>query len=350
MKRRTFVALGAAALAAPSLRVANAQAPATVRWWYHFDNPQHSPADLVAKFERENPGIKVQAESIPWGGGNDYYTRLYAAIVAGNAPDCGMVKLANLSRLMEMRALEPLDTMLAGWAGTGDIPDTVWNLHKAGDGKSYYLPLQYVVLYLYYRADLFQQAGVQPPKTFPEFLAAAKATTKGDVAGFGMRGGGGGHDHWGTFVLGGGATFDKGGMVTGIIPQFLSERERMLHDVQELIVTDNMHQRKHKMFEKSDAFVALPGGIGTVEEIIEIMTWGQLGHHRKPIVFGNIGGFWDPMLTLLDHMRAEGFIHTSHLVDPLVVDTAEAIVPAVLAAAAADGAPMEGVSSVIENM
>ena len=144
-----------------------------------------------------------------------------------------------------------------------------------------------------------------------------------------------------------------GGKVTGIIPQFLMDKEATrsaLQRLDELIVTDNMHQRKHKMFEKSDAFVALPGGIGTVEEIIEIMTWGQLGHHRKPIVFGNIGGFWDPMLTLLDHMRAEGFIHTSHLVDPLVVDTAEAIVPAVLAAAAADGAPMEGVSSVIENM
>jgi uncharacterized protein (TIGR00730 family) len=144
-----------------------------------------------------------------------------------------------------------------------------------------------------------------------------------------------------------------GGKVTGIIPQFLMDKEATrsaLQRLDELIVTDNMHQRKHKMFEKSDAFVALPGGIGTVEEIIEIMTWGQLGHHRKPIVFGNIGGFWDPMLALLDHMRAEGFIHTSHLVDPLVVDTAEAIVPAILAAAAADGAPMEGISSVIDNM
>ena len=84
-----------------------------------------------------------------------------------------------------------------------------------------------------------------------------------------------------------------------------------------------MHERKHTMFEKSDAFVALPGGIGTVEEIVEIMTWAQLGHHRKPIVFGNIDGFWDPMLALLDHMAAEGFIHTAHLVRPLVVDDAE---------------------------
>jgi multiple sugar transport system substrate-binding protein len=212
MKRRTFLASAGAALAAPAL--VNAQAPVTVRWWYHFDNPQHSPAELVSAFERANPGIRVQAESIPWGGGNDYYTRLYAAIVANNAPDCAMVKLANMSRLLEMRALEPLDPMLGGWAGASDIADSLWNLHKAPDGRRYYIPVQYVVLYLYYRADLFRQANVAPPKTFDEFLAAARATTRGDVHGFGMRGGGGGHDHWGTFVLGGGAGFERGGMVT----------------------------------------------------------------------------------------------------------------------------------------
>ncbi len=85
-----------------------------------------------------------------------------------------------------------------------------------------------------------------------------------------------------------------GGKVTGIIPRFLITKEATeaaLKRLDELIVTDNMHQRKHIMFEKSDAFVALPGGIGTVEEIVEIMTWGQLGHHRKPIVFANVKGF-----------------------------------------------------------
>jgi uncharacterized protein (TIGR00730 family) len=144
-----------------------------------------------------------------------------------------------------------------------------------------------------------------------------------------------------------------GGKVTGIIPRFLMNREATqaaLQRLDETIVTDNMHQRKHAMFEKSDAFVALPGGIGTVEEIIEIMTWGQLGHHRKPIVFANVNGFWNPMLALLDHMRAEGFIHTGHLVQPLVVDSAEAIVPAILVAASTDSAPTEGVQSVIDKM
>ncbi|MBL8654579.1 MAG: sugar ABC transporter substrate-binding protein [Alphaproteobacteria bacterium] len=212
MKRRTFLAATTAAIAAPA--IVNAQGTTTVRWWYHFDNPQHSPAELIAKFEAANPGIKIQAESIPWGGGNDYYTRLFAALVANNAPDCAMVKLANMSRLLEMRALEPLDQQIGGWADASDISANLWNLHKAPDGKRYYVPLQYVVLYLYYRVDLFQQAGVAAPKTFDEFLKAAQATTKGDVFGFGMRGGAGGHDHWGSFVLGGGATFEKGGMVT----------------------------------------------------------------------------------------------------------------------------------------
>ena len=82
-----------------------------------------------------------------------------------------------------------------------------------------------------------------------------------------------------------------GGKVTGIIPRFLINKEATetaLGRLDELIVTENMHERKHTMFEKSDAFVALPGGIGTVEEIVEIMTWAQLGHHRKPIVFANV--------------------------------------------------------------
>ncbi|MBZ9777201.1 TIGR00730 family Rossman fold protein [Mesorhizobium sp. CO1-1-8] len=144
-----------------------------------------------------------------------------------------------------------------------------------------------------------------------------------------------------------------GGKVTGIIPRFLINKEASetaLDRLDELLITENMHERKHKMFEKSDAFVALPGGIGTVEEIIEIMTWRQLGHHRKPIVFGNVGGFWDPMLALLDHMAAEGFIHTAQRVKPLVVDDPEAIVAAIMVAGSSVDAPTEGVQSVIDKM
>ncbi|MER9332091.1 TIGR00730 family Rossman fold protein [Mesorhizobium sp. M0488] len=144
-----------------------------------------------------------------------------------------------------------------------------------------------------------------------------------------------------------------GGKVTGIIPRFLINREATetaLDRLDELLITDNMHERKHRMFEKSDAFVALPGGIGTVEEIVEIMTWAQLGHHRKPIVFGNIGGFWDPMLALLDHMATEGFIHTAQRVKPLVVNDPEAIVAAIMVAGSSVDAPTEGVQSVIDKM
>ncbi len=125
-----------------------------------------------------------------------------------------------------------------------------------------------------------------------------------------------------------------GGRVTGIIPEFLMDMEATRHSLgqlSELIVTPDMHDRKHKMFERSDAFVTLPGGIGTLEEIVEIMTWAQLGRHRKPIVLVNINGFWDPLMTLVQHMAEAGFIHTAHLVQPLVIDAAEEVVPALLA-------------------
>ena len=131
------------------------------------------------------------------------------------------------------------------------------------------------------------------------------------------------------------AVLAHGGAVTGIIPDFLVAKESAHESLQKLsraIITENMHDRKHAMFEHADAFVALPGGIGTLEEIIEIMTWAQLGRHTKPIAFANIAGFWDPLLNLLDHMRQEGFIHTARLVRPLVVNDAAQVVSAILEA------------------
>jgi uncharacterized protein (TIGR00730 family) len=104
------------------------------------------------------------------------------------------------------------------------------------------------------------------------------------------------------------ATLAAEGHVTGIIPEFLVTRERMLAEVNELIVTANMHERKMTMFERSDGFVAMPGGIGTLEELVEITTWAQLDRHNKPIILCNIDGYWDPLVTLFDHMRAENFI------------------------------------------
>lgn len=133
------------------------------------------------------------------------------------------------------------------------------------------------------------------------------------------------------------ATAEAGGSVMGIIPRFLMNREASeaaLARLDDVVVTENMHARKHRMFEESDAFVALPGGIGTLEEIVEIMTWAQLGRHRKPMVFGNVGGFWNPMMALMEHMKREGFLHSAHLVQPFLVDDPADILPAILGSAA----------------
>jgi uncharacterized protein (TIGR00730 family) len=150
-------------------------------------------------------------------------------------------------------------------------------------------------------------------------------------------------------------TLKGGGQVGAIIPNFLIDRETTkaaLTVFEDLTITETMHERKHKMFDRSDAFVALPGGLGTLEEIVEIMTWGQLGRHRKPIVFANIKGFWNPMLAILDHFGRTGFIHSDHLLQPIVVDRVEAIIPAIASAAVKVGTSDEVIPfpSVIDKM
>ena len=129
-------------------------------------------------------------------------------------------------------------------------------------------------------------------------------------------------------------TLDHGGSVTGIIPDFLRSRENMLTQVQEMIVTPDMHERKRLMFEHSDAFVALPGGIGTLEELVEQMTWQQLGRHTKPVLLANIDGFWEPLIALLAHMRQTEFIRPGLSIDVLKAERVEDIVPLLRAAAA----------------
>lgn len=123
------------------------------------------------------------------------------------------------------------------------------------------------------------------------------------------------------------SVIEHGGKVTGIIPTFLQRRENMLTAVDDLIVTKDMHERKRLMFEHADAFVALPGGIGTLEELVEQLTWAQLGQHRKPILLANIGGFWSRFVDLLDHMHASGFIRPDLPVHYHVIDKIEDIVP-----------------------
>ncbi len=123
------------------------------------------------------------------------------------------------------------------------------------------------------------------------------------------------------------ACLDAGGKVTGIIPQFLVDMEVMLPEVSELIVTADMHERKRLMFEHADAFVALPGGIGTLEEVVEQMTWAQLGQHAKPIMLANVAGFWDPLVTLLAHMKDNAFIRSGFELSYGVAQSIDEILP-----------------------
>lgn len=163
------------------------------------------------------------------------------------------------------------------------------------------------------------------PGTDPQFMQAA--TDLGKILaerGIGLVYGGGSIGLMGAVAT---SVLDHGGHVTGIIPDFLTTREHALTRVQEMIVTKDMHERKQLMFERSDAFVALPGGIGTLEEIVEQMTWAQLGQHTKPILLANIGGFWDPMLALVAHMRQTAFIRPGLMVNVLTADHVEDIVP-----------------------
>jgi uncharacterized protein (TIGR00730 family) len=118
-----------------------------------------------------------------------------------------------------------------------------------------------------------------------------------------------------------------GGRIDGIIPEFLLTKERAGRIGPNLIVTKDMHERKRKMFEMADAFVAMPGGIGTLEEIVEQMTWAQLGRHKKPILLANIENFWEPLCALLDHMRATEFIRDELNFDLLIADKTEDILP-----------------------
>lgn len=123
-----------------------------------------------------------------------------------------------------------------------------------------------------------------------------------------------------------------GGKVTGIIPGFLDEREVALPTVSELQVVPDMHTRKRLMFEKSDAFVALPGGIGTLEELTEQLTWIQLGRHTKPLIIADVGGFWRPLLSLFAHMHNAGFIRPGYEVRYMVAERIEDVIPMLRAA------------------
>lgn len=114
---------------------------------------------------------------------------------------------------------------------------------------------------------------------------------------------------------------EGGGHVTGIIPNALHGKEIAHTGLTELHVVDSMHERKSLMAVLSDGFIAMPGGFGTLEEIIEVITWGQLGFHDKPCGLLNVAGYFDQLLAFLDHSQAQGFVHAEHRRMLLVADT-----------------------------
>lgn len=159
----------------------------------------------------------------------------------------------------------------------------------------------------------------------PIHLEAARALgTAMARAGIRLVYGGGGIGLMGALAA---AVIEGGGKVTGIIPDFLKRKEMSLDGGIDLITVPDMHTRKMRMFTEADAFVALPGGIGTLEELVEQLTWAQLGRHSKPVAIANVGGFWDPLRVLLDHMKDEGFIRPGLQVKYSIIDEVRDIIP-----------------------
>jgi uncharacterized protein (TIGR00730 family) len=147
-----------------------------------------------------------------------------------------------------------------------------------------------------------------------------------------------GGGHVGLMGLTADAALAAGGRVVGIIPDFLHARELTHTRLSELLVVGSMHERKQRMFERADAFAILPGGLGTLDETIECMTWRQLDLHDKPIVIVDIDGYWKPLLDLLDHAIAAGFAPARIRGEIQVVQNPEALI-AVLKSAAEPRVP-----------
>ena len=167
------------------------------------------------------------------------------------------------------------------------------------------------------------------PGSDPAFAEAAR--TFGTILaknGIGLVYGGGAVGLMGEIA---GAMLEHDGEVIGIIPAFLKKREHANPRVN-LIVTRDMHESKQRMFEEADAFVALPGGVGTLEEVVEQMTWAQLGRHKKPILLANIKRFWDPLCVLLNHMEELHFIRPGLAVNYLEAERVEDILPMLMEA------------------
>lgn len=138
-----------------------------------------------------------------------------------------------------------------------------------------------------------------------------------------------------TLVYGGGSVglmgvisktaYKNGANVIGIIPTLLEEREVTSYEVSKLIVVNGMHERKARMANKADVFIAFAGGIGTMEEVFEVWTWAQLGYHEKPVLFLNVNGYYDKLFSFLDEMVEDGFLDKKDREIIKVFDSSEAM-------------------------
>ncbi|HKY90275.1 MAG TPA: TIGR00730 family Rossman fold protein [Nevskiaceae bacterium] len=164
------------------------------------------------------------------------------------------------------------------------------------------------------------------PGRHPDYLVAADALGRAIAArGLGLVYGGASVGLMGTIAD---AARGAGGEVIGVMPQALVDREVAHRGLSDLRVVGSMHERKALMAELSDAFVALPGGIGTMEELFEVWTWSQLGDHAKPCALLDVRGYYDPLLRFLDHSVAEGFLRPRHRALLIVADAPETLFPA----------------------
>jgi uncharacterized protein (TIGR00730 family) len=163
----------------------------------------------------------------------------------------------------------------------------------------------------------------------PAYLRAAAAFGRALAdAGLQLVYGGGGVGLMGACAM---AAHEAGGRVLGVIPDFLVGRERALETVEHIVVA-NMHERKMTMFERSDAFVALPGGVGTLEEVVELLSWRRLDLHAKPVVFHNPNGFWRPLFDLFQHTIDEQLTPDFFADSWRSVERIEDVIPALRAA------------------
>jgi uncharacterized protein (TIGR00730 family) len=172
----------------------------------------------------------------------------------------------------------------------------------------------------------------------PSYLETAHAVGNGLARrGIGLVYGGGQAGLMGAVAEG---ALDAGGEVVGVIPRSMVDREWAAHDIGELHVCDTMHERKALMADRADAFLALPGGLGTLEEIFEVWTWRQLGFHRKPVGFLNCGGFWTPLVDTLRGIVTAGFLSAAALDDVVVADTLDEVLEGFARRAAGSEQPL----------